>query len=133
MLKKLSGLVLEYLFFAIGIGAVISTICMLQVFGDSEALHQIAVWLVASGIMGVLTLIYEIDGLTHLTATCIHAPLIFLTALISGWVLGYGDGSVPLLLARMLPAILIIYIAVHLLMFFMRRLQVHSLNDRLKK
>ena len=89
------------------------------------------IWIVASAVIGLVSMIYELDGLSDVAATLIHAPLTVLVALIAGSIAGYGEGSLVLLLTRMLVPIVILYVAIHLLMFVIRRLTVHNLNDKL--
>ena len=122
-----------YLAAGISIGAVVCTLSLLAAYGMTGVLREMAVWLIASAVIGLVSLVYECERLTDLTATLIHAPVTLGIALLSGWVLGYGDGSVPLLLARMLPTVVILYALIHLFLFLMRCLLVRALNSRLQK
>ncbi len=133
-MKKITvSTVFTYLSVGIAIGAVSITLALLLIIGMTEIMRQIVVWLIASAIMGLVSLVYENENLTDITATLIHAPVTFLTALTSGWILGYGDGSIVLLVSRMLPVIVALYAGIHLLMFLIRRLTLRSLNKRLQK
>lgn len=122
-----------YAIVGIGIGSIVSAIVLMLVFGMTEMIQNLIVWLIASGIFGLISLVYESERFSLLTATCIHAPVVFGTALIFGWLLGYGDGSILLLLRRMLPIIILTYIIVHFILFLIRRTAVQDVNSRLKK
>lgn len=119
--------------FGAGLGSIIYTVALLLTDGINDTTLGMLVWLIASAAIGLISMVYECDRLTDLTATLIHAPLTFLTALIAGSILDYGDGSILLLLARMLPVIIILYVAVHLLMFLIRRITAHALNQKLSQ
>lgn len=122
-----------YAIVGIGIGSIVSTIILTLVFGMTELIQNLIVWLIASAIFGLISLVYESERLTFLTATCIHAPVVFIIALVSGWILGYGEGSIVLLLERMMPRIVLTYIIVHFVLFLIRRTAVQDVNSRLKK
>ena len=66
-------------------------------------------------------------------ATLIHAPLTCLTALICGWICGYGEHSVSLLIVRMLPTIAIIYVVIHAILYLLHCASVRSINQKLNK
>lgn len=124
---------LAYAVIGTGIGAVVCTISLLVSCGMTDILKQISVWLIASAVIGLVSLVYESENLTDITATLIHAPVTLLVALICGWILDYGDGSFALLVMRMLPVIVIMYAAIHLILFLLRRSAARALNDHLKK
>ncbi len=106
---------------------------MLINFGMTELLKNFVVWMIGGGIIGLLSLIYENEQLSTLGATLIHAPLTCLTALICGWICGYGDGSILLLVTRMIPFIVGIYIIVHVILYLLRRASVNHINQQLNK
>lgn len=120
-----------YVVFAVGLGAMISTAAIVANMGMTEELRQVIIWMAASAVIGLVSLIYEAESLSDLTATLIHAPLTVATALTAGWIAGYGDGSIGLLIVRMAIPIVVIYAGVHLLMYLLRRVAVRSLNDKL--
>ena len=120
-----------YVVFAVGLGAMISTAAIVMNMGMTEELRQVIIWMAASAVIGLVSLIYEAESLNDVTATLIHAPLTAATALIAGSIAGYGDGSFTLLLVRMGIPIIVIYVGVHLLMYGIRRATVRSLNEKL--
>ncbi len=130
-MKKVLQNWLNYMVFAVGIGSMISTAAITMSMGMTEELRQVIIWIVASAVIGLVSMIYEVDGLPDVTATLIHAPLTVLVALIAGSIAGYGEGSLVLLITRMLVPIVILYVAIHLLMFVIRRFTVRNLNDKL--
>ena len=133
MKKNTLQLVFTYLIVAVGIGAIVITFSLLVNYGMNDILKQLAVWLIASAVIGLASMVYENVSLSHLTATLIHAPITALVALCSGWILGYGDGSLTLLLMRMLPTIVVIYAVIHLILFLFRRAALSDLNSRLQE
>lgn len=77
--------------------------------------------------------IYEMESRNHITANAVHFACTLFLALSCSWILGYGDGSSALLLARMLPNVIGVYAAIQLLMFLIRRFTVQNLNDKLSQ
>lgn len=124
---------LSYMIVAVGIGSIVITLSLLLTFGLTDVLKQLVVWLIASAIIGIISMVYECDRLTYLTATLIHAPVTCLVALCCGWILDYSDGSLFLLISRMLPVIVVLYAAMHLILFLFRRANVSDINTRLQK
>lgn len=132
MKNKLENIFL-YIAVGIAIGAVICTIGQLAVYGFNDVLKELSVWLIASAVIGLASMVYENENLTDLTATLIHAPITAIVALIAGWIIGYGEGSVMLLVTRMLPTVLVLYALIHLFLFLIRRSIARSINSRLNK
>ena len=122
-----------YMMMGIAFGAVIVTVSLYASGGMNDTLKEIIIWLIASAVIGLISTIYESDRFTDITATLVHAPVTFIVALISGWMLDYGDGSVLLLIQRMLPVIVIIYVVIHLVLFLFRRAALREVNRHLKK
>ena len=133
MKKNTLQLIFTYLIVAVGIGAIVITFSLLVNYGMNDILKQLTVWLIASAVIGLASMVYENVRLSHFTATLIHAPITALVALCSGWILGYGDGSLTLLLMRMLPTIVVIYAVIHLILFLFRRAALSDLNSRLQE
>lgn len=133
MNRSIVQTILMYVAVGIAFGAIAITFSLYVNFGMNEMLKQIIVWLIAAALIGLISIIYESDRLTDITATLIHAPVTVAVALISGWILNYGDGSFSVLLMRMLPTVLIMYGIIHLVLFLIRRATLRELNARLKK
>ena len=133
MKKNTLQLIFTYLIVAVGIGAIVITFSLLVNYGMNDILKQLTVWLIASAVIGLASMVYENVRLSHFTATLIHAPITAAVALCSGWILGYGDGSLTLLLMRMLPTIVVIYAVIHLVLFLFRRAALSDLNHRLQE
>lgn len=133
-MKKFNVMYLfNYLITGVAFAAIFVAIAMLINFGMTELLKNFIVWMIGGGIIGLLSLIYENEQLSTLGATLIHAPLTCLIALICGWFCDYGDGSVVLLITRMLPFILMIYIIVHVVLYLLNRASVNHINQQLNK
>lgn len=126
-------IILAYMMVGIAFGAIAITIALYMNYGMTDFLKEIIVWLIAAAILGLVSMVYEIDHFNDITATLVHAPVTCIVALISGWILDYGDGSVSLLLMRMLPTIIILYIIIHFILFLIRRISLRNINNHLKK
>ena len=122
-----------YMMVGIAFGAIIITVSLYASGDMNDTLKEIIIWLIASAVIGLISTIYESDRFTDITATLGHAPVTFIVALISGWMLDYGDGSLFLLLMRMLPVIVIVYVLIHLILFLFRRAALQEVNRHLKK
>lgn len=125
--------VFSYCMIGVGFAAISVAIGMYINLGMTEILKNFVVWMIGGAIIGLLSLIYETEQLSNVKATLIHAPLTCLTALICGWFCDYGDGSVVLLITRMLPFILMIYIIVHVVLYLLNRASVNHINQQLNK
>lgn len=125
--------IFEYMMIGIAFGAIAISFALVINIGMTDTVKQLIVWLIASAIIGLVSIVYESDRFTDITATIVHAPVTCIVALVCGWILDYGDGSFPLLLMRMLPSIVILYAMIHLILFLFRRACTQEINDRLKK
>ncbi|MCD8357353.1 MAG: DUF3021 family protein [Clostridia bacterium] len=126
-------MIFTYMMVGIAFGAIAITMSLYINYGMTDFLKEILVWLIAAAILGLVSIIYDIDHFNDITATLIHAPVSCVVALISGWILDYGDGSVSLLLMRMLPTIISLYIIIHVILFLIRRISLRDINNHLKK
>lgn len=121
--------VFSYCMIGVGFAAISVAIGMYINLGMTEILKNFVVWMIGGAIIGLLSLIYETEQLSNVKATLIHAPLHRLTALIVGWICGYGEHSVSLLIVRMLPTIAIIYVVIHAILYLLHCASVRSLNQ----
>lgn len=133
MNRSIIQTILMYVAVGIAFGAIAITFSLYVNYGMTDTLKEIMVWLVAAALIGLISMVYESDRLSDITATLIHAPVTVAVALISGWILNYGDGSFSVLLMRMLPTVLIMYAIIHFVLFLIRRATLRELNARLKK
>lgn len=133
MNRSIIQTILMYVAVGIAFGAIAITFSLYVNYGMTDTLKEIMVWLVAAALIGLISMVYESDRLSDITATLIHAPVTVVVALISGWILNYGDGSFSVLLIRMLPTVLIMYAIIHFVLFLIRRATLRELNARLKK
>lgn len=125
--------VFSYCMIGVGFAAISVAIGMYINLGMTEILKNFVVWMIGGAIIGLLSLIYETEQLSNVKATLIHAPLTCLIALICGWICGYGEHSVSLLIVRMLPTIAIIYVVIHAILYLLHCASVHSINQKLNK
>ena len=129
MFKK----VLEHVGVGLAIGAVASTACMALLGGLDGTLIQVMAWLAASALMGIVSLIYDIEALSLPLAIGLHAALCFGISLGTGYLLGYGEYFGPRFALLMLPCFLLIYLVVSLCIWLYGRHYARTTSERLAK
>ena len=100
MIKK----IVSYAILGMGIGSPIFTACLWLGGNDSAGLRDTTAWLAASAVYGMLSLIYEADGLKLPVKVGLHALLCGLISLAVGRFLGYGE-SLGTLFLGMAPVL----------------------------
>ena len=115
-----------------GIGAFVTVLSLFVNKVYTPSLKEIAVWLVSSFIIGVITKIMFTEKLPLLALTAIHLVLTFATVLATNLILGYVAS--PLEVVRnLLPGFLIIYVIVYLIVFLNTRVNAKQINKELNK
>ncbi len=128
MFKK----VLEHVGVGLAIGSVISTACIALLGGLDGTLIQVMAWLAASALIGIVSLIYDIEALSLPLAIGLHALLCLGVSLGTGYFLGYGEGVGPLF-RMLLPVFIIIYLAIGLGVWLYGRYCARITSERLAK
>ncbi len=130
--------VMEHLLVGLGIGFVVTTVC-LWIFGLNEAtgaevMREFTVWLVASALYGLISLIY--DSKISLPLSCvIHfivcASVTFVASCISG-IMGYFTAWYEWFF-YVLPVFVVIYLIIGTGMVIVERCQTKKINERISK
>lgn len=103
--------VLKCLSAGLAIGSVVSVICLYFMNGADGTLKQMAAWLTASALYGIISIIYENDSVSFPLLTAIHMVLCAAVTLITAYLLGYASSFFELAV-HVLPLFVIIYIII---------------------
>lgn len=134
MMKQKMLNVVKHVIFAVGIGAIVSTACMLCLNSDPvarEILCNTAAWLVASALYGLISLIYDTDLLPLPALIAIHAGGCLAVTLVTCWLLGYTNLGGNFFLA-IIPLFFVIYVVISVLVFWSEHKSAQEVNRRLK-
>lgn len=134
MMKKKFVDVLMHILVAVGIGAIVSTICMYCLNPDPvvhETLKNTGAWLVASALFGVLSKIYDSDALPLPLAMAIHMGGCLVITLVTCWLLGYAELGGNFFLA-VVPLFFVIYVVISMLVFWADHKSAREVNEKLK-
>lgn len=118
----------------VGIGAIIATACMLLWNDDPvvrATLLNVAAWLAASALYGLVSLIYDADWLPMPALSIVHMACCLGITLFTAWRLGYiaALGGRVWVIVLMFAAI---YAAVGLLVLWAEHKNAKELNQKLK-
>ena len=133
MKKKILDLV-EHILVAVGIGAIVSTVCMFVLQPEPVAhdvLKQTSAWLVASALFGILSKIYDCEALPLPAAIGIHMGGCLTITLATCWLLGYAELGGNFFFA-ILPVFLVIYGVISGLVFWADHKSAEEVNQNLK-
>ena len=133
MKKKFVDFV-TYILVAVGIGAIISTVCMFLLNSDlavRDTLEQTGAWLIASALFGVISKIYDCDILPLPLAMAIHMGCCLLITLTTCWLLGYAELGGNFFLA-IIPIFVVIYVLIAGFVFWADYKNAKEVNERLK-
>lgn len=134
MMKQKMIHVVKHVVFAVGIGAIISTACMLCFNSNPvvrATLCNTAAWLVASALYGLISLIYDTDVLPLPALIAIHAGGCLAVTLVTCWLLGYASLGGNFFLA-IIPLFLVVYAVISVLVFWFEHKSAQEVNRKLK-
>ncbi len=115
-----------------GIGFIMTTVSILSLRVGSLTVKEMGAWVIASFLMGVISLIMFTDKLSLPLATAIHFVLIFITVASTCAACGYGNGIGDLLI-KMLPSFLITYVVIYLIVFAVSKANEREINRALSE
>ncbi|MBO4338379.1 MAG: DUF3021 domain-containing protein [Clostridia bacterium] len=115
-----------------GIGAFVTVLSLYVNKVYTPSLKEIAVWLVSSFIIGVISKIMFTEKLPLLALTAIHLVLTFATVLATNLILGYVSSPLEVV-KNVLPGFLIIYAVVYLIVFLNTKINASRINKELNK
>lgn len=115
-----------------GIGFPITALCMLLIGGYNSAIREILVWMVASALFGLTSgLFFQKLNLKLITATALHFVCSLLIASTAGWLCGYADSFLELLMG-MVPVFVLVYVAVYLSVVYAMKREADKINKALE-
>lgn len=126
------NLFIHYLFFGMGIGSVCATGCLFLMYGANEILVQVAGWLVASALYGLISLPFSENFFHSPLHTLLHCLLCYVVTVVTAFLLGYSH-SLLALIQGTLPVFLIIYVAVCVIIYLYDRQSAKTMNEKLQK
>ena len=121
---------LLYLERGLAIGFLVTTFCLLVNTGANETMRQVLVWMIASALYGVISLLFEIDSLPLPAATALHLLLCTAVTSLAAWVLGYADSLLGMAL-HVFPTFLAIYAVIYLSIFASIWIGARRMNRKL--
>lgn len=114
----------------IGIGMPITVLCMALIGGWNDAVKEILVWLVASALFGVLSLIFNRDRMNLIISTVIHCIGCLAVTCTACTINGYSDNFFEMLLA-ILPIFVIIYAVIYTAAIVSAKIEAKKITDTL--
>ncbi len=96
----------------IGIGMPVTILCMSLIGGFNEAVKEVLVWLVASALFGLLSLIFNSNRMNLILSTVIHCVGCLSVTCAACIINGYSSN-----LFEMLPAILPVFVVVYAVIY----------------
>lgn len=128
MLRK----IFSYVQSGLAIGFVATAVSMTLVSGLNAMTEQILVWMAASALFGLVTLIFQNDRISLPVATLIHFAVCASVAIGAGALLGYADNLWDLI-AGMAPVFLAIYLLISACFYLGIWLNAWAMNRKLCK
>ena len=125
-MKKLFD-ILEFALVGVGIGSIITTICISIMAGPLCRTKDFAVWIIVSAIIGIVTKLMYSDKINLLVSTIIHLCVSFVSA---SYICGYGNTLMELV-KNILPVFLIIYFVIYVIIFAATKLNEKAVNKAL--
>ncbi len=114
----------------IGIGMPVTVLCMALIGGWNSAVKEILVWLVASALFGVLSLIFNRGQLPLPLATAIHCVGCLAVTCTACTVNGYSNNFFTMLLA-ILPVFAVVYVVIYGVAFINARKEANKITETL--
>lgn len=116
----------------IGIGMPITLLCMTVIGGFNSVIKEFLVWLIASALFGVLSLIFKSYKLSLPVVTAIHCIGCFAVTCGACAVIGYSDNFSEILLA-VVPVFVIVYAVLYIVALAVAKREAKKVNEALDK
>lgn len=114
----------------IGIGMPVTLLCMALIGGWNSAVKEVLVWLVASALFGVLSLIFNSVKLPLPLSTGIHCVGCLAVTCTACTINGYSDNFFSMLIA-ILPVFVIVYAVIYGVTLINAKLEAKKINEDL--
>ncbi len=116
----------------IGIGMPITVLCMTLIGGWNDAVKEVLVWLVASALFGVLSLIFNSNRMNLIVSTVIHCVGCLAVTCTACTLNGYSDNFFEMLLA-ILPVFVIVYAVIYTSALISSKKEAKKITETLNK
>ncbi|MBR3971883.1 MAG: DUF3021 domain-containing protein [Ruminococcus sp.] len=116
----------------IGIGMPITVLCMALIGGWNDAVKEILVWLVASALFGVLSLIFNSGKLNLILSTAIHCAGCLAVTCTACTINGYSDNFFEMLFA-ILPVFVVVYVVIYTSAMISAKKEAKKITESLNK
>ena len=116
----------------IGVGMPISILCISLLGGWDDTVKEIFVWLTASAVFGVLSLIFNIEKLNLITSTILHCFGCLAVTCGACTINGYSDNFFEIFIS-VLPVFAVVYIVIYTLAMVSAKMQAKKINASLNK
>jgi len=118
---------------SIGIGAIITTIVTCICGGFDESVRRIIVWLIASALFGIASLlIFGKDRLSLPVATALHAAICFAITIASVALCRY-DGGLGGNILIIAIVFVVVYVVIYIIMYAISKSEERKINQKLSK
>lgn len=116
----------------IGVGMPISILCISTLGGFDETVKEVLVWLVASALFGVLSLIFNSGKLNLILSTAIHCVGCLAVTCGACTINGYSNNFFEILVS-VLPVFAIVYIIIYSAAMISAKAEAKKINKSLSK
>jgi hypothetical protein len=124
---------LSYALSGTGIGFPVTALCMVLIGGVNQATCEILIWMAASALFGLTSgLFFQKLNLKLITATVLHFACCLVIASGAGWLCGYADSFLKLLVG-MVPVFALVYAGVYLAIVFSMKREAEQINKVLER
>ncbi len=114
----------------IGIGMPVTIICMLILGGWNETIKEFLVWLVASALFGVLSILFKNSRISLPIITAIHCVGCLIITCTACAINGYSDSFWSILIS-VLPVFVVVYAAIYITTLIAAKAEAKKINDAL--
>lgn len=115
----------------IGIGMPVTIICMLILGGWNESIKEFLVWLVASALFGVLSIIFKNSKLSLPIITAIHCIGCLGITCAACTINGYSDSFWNILIS-VLPVFAVVYAVIYITTLISAKAEANKINKALE-
>ena len=133
-MKINSSAIIQSALTGMGFGFIVTTICVIANIGFTGIGKELAVWLIASALFGILSALvfYSPVCLSLPAAMVIHFVGCTVISIAAFFICGYADNMMDLI-CRFLPVFLVIYVVIYLICFLVMKLNEKQINASLNK
>lgn len=114
----------------IGIGMPVTIICMLILGGWNETIKEFLVWLVASALFGVLSILFKNSRISLPIITAIHCVGCLIITCTACAINGYSDSFWSILIS-VLPVFVVVYAAIYITTLIAAKAEAKKINEAL--